>query len=351
MRYLHFLLIVPFVTTVYGETLHVGSGQAYYRIEDAVAAAKPGATIIVHPLPSDEPYKGVKLMIDKPNLTIQAENPNLPVVLDGAGVNYTGAGSTPRAIVQFCAHGSGGTLDGFVLRNAHNDTHNAAGVRISQANDVTISRCDIHDNDMGIMSNGRARQEGVEPLGANQLITHCCITDNGAKEEPGYNHNLYLGGDSVIIQYSEIARAKTGHNIKCRAYMIAIFKCSIHDAANREIDIVDGKGCTDVVLYGEAFISNCSIKKDPLCKGNRGCIHFGKDSGIANKGSLLLENNSIETPFSSPVIEITDGDSIELLDNVFSDAGSGAPSKLIKFHKVPVVLMSGNKIPQRWTTE
>ena len=350
MRYLHFLLIVLLASTVYGETLHVGSGQAYSRIEDAVAAAKPGAKIIVHPLSNGAAYKEVKLKIDKPNLTIQAATPNQPIVLDGDGVNYTGAGSTPRAIVQFCAHGSGGTLDGFVLRNAHNDSHNAAGVRISQANDVTISRCDIHDNDMGIMSDGRAGQQGVEPLGANQLITHCRITDNGSDKHPGYNHNLYLGGDSVTIQYSEIARATTGHNVKCRVHRVTISNCSIHDAANREIDLVDGKDCTDVP-GSAALISNCSIKKDALCQGNHGCIHFGKDGGAAHDGAIVLKNNSVETPFSSPVIELTDGKGVALYDNVFSDAGTGTHATLIKTHGNQIVKQSGNKIPQRWKVE
>ena len=382
MRYLHFILIVLFATTAYGETLHVGPDQAFSRIEDAVSAAKPGATIIVHPpRPNGAVYEEVKLMIDKPNLTIQAANPNDPVVLDGDGVNYTGAGSTPRAIVQFCAHGSGGTLDGFILRNAHNETHNAAGVRISQANNVTISRCDIFNNDMGIMSDGcvaarasgrgyasekagfedthfhtgtdlvgRAGKQGVEPLGANQLITHCRITDNGAEEEPGYNHNLYLGGDSVKIQYSEIARAKTGHNVKCRVHRVTISNCSIHDAANREIDLVDGKDCTDVP-GSNALISNCSIKKDPLCKGNRGCIHFGKDGGAAHDGALILNNNAIETPFSSPVIELTDGKDVVLFDNVFSDAGSGAPATLIKSHGNQKSIRAGNKIPDKWNLD
>ena len=347
MKYLHFILITLLALTAYGETLHVGSGQAYSRIEHAVKAAKPGAKIIVHPLPNGVAYKEVKLMIDKPNLTIQAANPNDPIVLDGDGVNYTGAGSTPRAIVQFCAHGSGGTLDGFILCNAHNDTHNAAGVRISQANDVTITRCSIHDNDMGIMSDGRAGRKDAEPLGANQLITHCRITDNGAEEEPGYNHNLYLGGDSVKIQYSEIARAKTGHNVKCRVRRVTISNCSIHDAANREIDLVDGKGCTDVP-GSNALISNCSIKKDPLCKGNHGCIHFGKDGGVDHDGAVVLKNNAIETPFSTPVIELSDGKGVALYDNVFSDAGSGAPATLIKVHGNQIVKESGNKIPQRW---
>ena len=348
MRYLHFILIALLASTVYGETLHVGPDQAFSRIEDAVAAAKPGATIIVHPpRPNGAVYEEVKLMIDKPNLTIQAANPNDPVVLDGEGVNYTGAGSTPRAIVQFCAHGSGGTLDGFILRNAHNETHNAAGVRISQANNVTISRCDIFNNDMGIMSDGRAGRKDAEPLGANQLITHCRITDNGAEEEPGYNHNLYLGGDSVTIQYSEIARATTGHNVKCRVHRVTISNCSIHDAANREIDLVDGKDCTDVP-GSAALISNCSIKKDALCQGNHGCIHFGKDGGVDHDGAVVLKNNAIETPFSTPVIELSDGKGVALYDNVFSDAGTGTLTTLIKTNGNQIVKQTGNKVPQRW---
>lgn len=347
-RLLFLLAVLLLVTNAFGKTLHVGPGQAFSRIEDALEAAAPGSRIIVHPLPNSEAYKEVKLMVSKPNLTIQAADPNQPIPLDGTGVNYTGAGSTPRAIVQFCAEGSGGTLDGFILCGAHNDTHNAAGVRISQANDVTISRCDIHGNDMGIMSDGRAGGKGVEPQGANQLVTHCRITENGAPEEPGYNHNLYLGGDSVTIQYSEIARAVTGHNVKCRVHRVTISNCSIHDAANREIDLVDGKNCTDV-SGSNALISNCSIKKDARCQGNHGTIHFGKDGGAAHDGGLVLKNNVIETPFSTPVIELTDGKGVVLNGNVFSDAGTGTAAVLVKTHGDQTVKQSGNEIPERWS--
>lgn len=348
MKRFLFLLAILLAANVYGKTLHVGPGQTYSRIEDALEAAKPDSRILVHPLPNGEAYKEVKLMVTKPNLTIQAADPNQPIPLDGTGVNYTGAGSTPRAIVQFCAEGSGGTLDGFILRNAHNDTHNAAGVRISQANDVTISRCDICGCDMGIMSDGRAAQKGVEAQGANQLITHCRITDNGAPEEPGYNHNLYLGGDSVTIQYSEIARAVTGHNVKCRVHRVVISNCSIHDAANREIDLVDGKNCTDV-SGSNVQIFRCSIKKDARCQGNHGCIHFGKDGGAAHDGAIIMRNNVIETPFSTPLIELSDGKGVGLYDNVFSDAGTGTSATLVKTRGEQTVKQSGNEIPERWT--
>ena len=53
MKCLNFLLIVLLASTVYGKTLQVGPGQAYSRIEDAVAAANAGDKIIVHPLPND----------------------------------------------------------------------------------------------------------------------------------------------------------------------------------------------------------------------------------------------------------------------------------------------------------
>ena len=38
---------------------------------------------------------------------------------------------------------------------AHNASHNGAGVRINQANDILVTHCEIHDNDMGVMSNGK----------------------------------------------------------------------------------------------------------------------------------------------------------------------------------------------------
>ena len=67
-------------------------------------------------------------------------------------------------------------------------------MRINQANHVAVRKCSIHDNDMGIMSNG----DGSLATAVDQRIEECRIWRNGDPAEPGHNHNLYLGGTSVI---------------------------------------------------------------------------------------------------------------------------------------------------------
>lgn len=81
------------------------------------------------------------------------------------------------------------------MSGAHNKSQNGAGVRINQANHVTIRNCNIHHNDAGIMSNGDVNTG----TGLNQRIEYCAIHHNGDLARPGWNHNLYLGGTSVRL--------------------------------------------------------------------------------------------------------------------------------------------------------
>ncbi len=278
--------------------LQVGSGKPFARIEDALAAAKAGDTIVVFPLPKNQPYEKVALQIRTAKLTLRAADKDR-VKLSGKGYDYSGAGKVPRAIVQFNAGADGCVLEGFELSDAHNQTHNGAGVRINQANDITVRRCDIHDNDMGIMSNG----DGTDRTGREQLIESCRIHSNGSDKEPGFNHNLYLGGTSVRLIACEVFKSTTGHNVKSRAHQTFILNCHIHDAANREIDLVDS--ADTVPAHSDAVLVGNIIVKDFNCTGNRGVIHFGQDGKKEHDGTLWLAHNSIITPYITPVVTLS----------------------------------------------
>ncbi|MFO1529574.1 MAG: right-handed parallel beta-helix repeat-containing protein [Kiritimatiellia bacterium] len=155
-----------------------------------MGAAAPGDVILVHPQAGNQAYQKVALAVNTPRLTIKAAGgAGERIPLNGAGGDYSGRGPVPRAIVQFNPGADGCVLEGFELLGAHNESHNGAGVRINQADDVTIRSCDIHHNDMGIMSNGDAAQGAA----GNQLIENCLVHHNGDPQEPGQNHNLYLG--------------------------------------------------------------------------------------------------------------------------------------------------------------
>ena len=149
-------------------TLEVGPGKRFTRIEEANAKAKPGDVIRVYPRPNNAPYEKVAVFVRQKNLTFKAvlSGANKRVILSGKGFEYSGRGSIPRALFQFNKGADNCILEGFELKGANNKSHNGAGVRINQANHITIRNCDIHHNNMGIMSNG----DGTPQTAINQVI-------------------------------------------------------------------------------------------------------------------------------------------------------------------------------------
>ena len=280
--------------------------------------AQPGDVIVVQPRPGNRAYERVALSVEKPRITIRAAAPTgTRVALSGRDFSYSGRGSVPRAIVQFNKNAGGGVLDGFEILDAHNESHNGAGVRINQANDVTVRNCDIHNNDMGVMSNG----DGLLECARNQRIEKCVIHHNGDPTEPGFNHNLYLGGASVMLTDCEVYSSVTGHNVKSRAHKIEVRDCFIHDAANRELDLVDA---SETAFPGsDAVLAGNKITKSTDCPGNRTVINFGQDGGKPRDGTLRLENNVIRTPFIAPVIQLSAPLArVALNHNIIENSGS-----------------------------
>lgn len=301
--------------------LEVGEGKAFSRIEDALRKAEPGDTIRVHALPGGRAYERPALLVRKPKVAfVGVRGPDgRRVRLDGTGFDYSGAGSTPRAIVQFDPGADGCALEGFELFGARNESANGAGVRINQAKDVTVRDCEIRGCDMGIMSNG----EVSKGTARNQRIEGCEIHENGTESDPGHNHNLYLGGTSVWIRGCHVWGSTTGHNVKSRAHLNWIEASWVHDSANREFDLVDEGGNTDVP-ESHAVLLGCAIAKAKEVPGNRAVIHFGQDGGKDHRGTLFLVHSTIVTPYRAPVVELSaPGASLVVGGTVIWDGGAG----------------------------
>ena len=313
-------LVLCIETIAIAATLEVGPGKRFDRIEKAIVVAKPGDTIEVYPLPGGQPYGRVAVSVNTARLTIRAADTEAGrrVTLSGRGFEYSGRGRTPRAIFQFNRGADYCVLEGFELTGASNNTDNGAGVRINQANHVTIRHCEIHHNDMGIMSNGNVSAR----TGINQLIEHCEIYSNGDDRLPGFNHNLYLGGTSATLRFSEVHHATTGHNVKSVAHFNRIEYSYVHHSSNREFDLV---GASDGAPPGaHAILLGNIIAKAPKTQGNRSVIHFGQQGGrgTGHGGRLYLVHNTIVTPFTSPVIDLSAAEArAVLLGNIFDDGG------------------------------
>ena len=332
-----FLSTVFFDVSVDPQTLQVGPDKPFQRIEEAVQAATEGDEIVVHPNRDGSPYRQPVLMIRKAKLKIRSADPEKPVMLDGAGYEYSGHGSIPRAIVQFDPGADGCVLDGFVLTNARNGSHNGAGVRINAANNVTVRNCVIHANDMGIMSGGEVSRR----TGAGQRIEKCKIFENGTDKDPGYNHNLYVGGTDVTVVECDISRSTTGHNLKSRAHRLFVINCVIHDSCNRELDLVDGVGNTDVP-ESDSFLVGNTIVKDSKCSGNKTVIHFGRDGAAHHTGTLWLIDNTIRTPFVSPIAHLSDGNGIVLIGNRINEKDPERKTELVR-RKDSGMIVAGEK--------
>ena len=301
---------------LFAGTLHVGPGKPFDRIEDANANAKAGDTILVHAREDNAPYMGTAVYVTEADLTFRAvpSKKGGLVPVNGKGFDYSGRGIVPRAIFQFNKGADNCVLEGFELYGAAGESHNGAGVRINQANHITIRNCDIHHNDMGIMSNGSVR----EKTGANQVIEHCLIHDNGTTQQPGLNHNLYLGGTSASVRFCNVHSSLTGHNIKSRAHHTRVIYSYVHDAANREFDLVDAAN-TGVANSDAGLMGNIIVKATP-CKGNKAVIHFGQDGGKPHSGTLYLIHNTIVTPYISPVVDLSETQArLKLVGNIICD--------------------------------
>jgi hypothetical protein len=311
------LLMLAFAA--HATELTVGPGKQFDRIEAALAKAKAGDTILVWPRAQGTPYINVTMYVTTPKLTIKAMRlkPEDRVALSGKGFDYSGRGKVPRAIVQFNPGADGCVLEGFRLAGAHNKSHNGAGVRIDQANDITIRQCEVYGNDMGIMSSG----DGTFKTAANQLIEGCLICLNGDPGEPGQNHNLYLGGTSATVCACEVHSPLTGHNIKSRAHLTKVLWCYVHDSANRELDLVDAQG--DTTYSGsDALVVGNIIVKSPRCQ-NHGVINFGQDGRHEHDGTIYLVNNTIVTPFITPVLTLSAAKGGAVIqNNIFWDASA-----------------------------
>jgi len=340
-RWIAAAALVVLAPLVSADTLNVGDGQPFARPEEALAKARAGDEIVLHPHKDGSPYAKVALLVRTPRVTIRSADAAHAVVLSGAGFEYSGRGAVPRAIVQFDPGAEGCVLENLELTAARNESFNGAGVRINQANNVTIRGCRIHHNDMGVMSNG----ELAAKTGANQLIEGCVITDNGTAKQPGQNHNLYLGGSSVTVRGCEIARSLTGHNLKSRAHFNWIEYNYLHDSANRELDLVDAAGNTDVPDSHAVLLGNFIVKKRGIT-GNKAVIHFGKDGKAAHDGTIYLAHNTIVTPYVSPVVDLSGGRGAVFLNNRIEDGGALQAGVLISSRRTGASFSgAGNALP------
>ena len=211
------------------DALLVGPGHKYAKPCQAIAAAKPGATIGID-AKGNGTYDGDVCAWSTDRLTIAGFNGMAHI--DAAGHNAQGKATWVIA-------GDHTTIRDVELSGSAVPDNNGAGIRQEGAG-LTVIDCYFHDNQDGILA-------GDNPA-SDIVIEDSEFARNGAGD--GYSHNMYINHvRSFTLEGSWSHDARVGHLVKSRALVNHILYNRITGQGGTdsyEIDLPNG-GLSDVI--------------------------------------------------------------------------------------------------------
>lgn len=256
-------------------------------------------------------------------------------VFDAKGLDLSGSGSVPRAILQF-TNASYWIVQHLEFKNAANGSDNGAAFRVTAGgHDITYRDVSIHDNNNGAMSDG--------PVSI--VIENSDIFHNGAND--GQSHNLYLMGDSVRLQGNYIHDSVGGQNVKLRVHTIELLYNLIANEGNYAIDFEQAAN-TDAANANAVMIGNVVVR-NPNAVNHGQTIVFGADSAdhIRNGSLYAINNTFVFTDQNTGFLHMLSpaaGSKAYFFNNVFHATASGVK---LAFDAASNGLMSGSN---NWVT-
>jgi parallel beta-helix repeat protein len=185
-----FVVIAPF--NVSAAILHVGPGQTYSAIQDAINAASPGDTIFIHESTYYE-HIGVHK-----SLTLQGEN-RAKTIIHGSDTGDVVFIVSPFVTISNLTITNG---DNGIITNTSDNTisensiinHEDNAIYLLYSSDTTITNNDIYNNSRGLNFD----------TSSNNLISNNNITDNN------YGMFLYSGSNNNLISTNSISNNEYG---------------------------------------------------------------------------------------------------------------------------------------------
>jgi hypothetical protein len=151
ISFIFLAVITPFVSRA--SVYQVGPGKIYTNISSLPRPLLAGDIVEIYYDPAyyKEAIKWTESGTIAGPIILMGMGSQMPVI-DGTGVDVSGAGAVPRALFQF--NGSNYIVENIAFQNAANG-NNGAGIRITGGGDnITIKDCKITYCDMGMMSDG-----------------------------------------------------------------------------------------------------------------------------------------------------------------------------------------------------
>src|SRR5688572_9582489 len=182
MRFYMLLLLGFVINAGNATTYHVGKGQTYSSIKEALSTAVEGDTVMVH----QGQYQEGNLIIDKSIVFIGVGRP----VLDGQKKYEVLSIKSDNVVV-----------DGFVVQNSgHSSMEELGGIKVYDSRNVTITRNELKHNFFGIYLH----------YGKNCLISYNRVSAS-AKEEQQIGNGIHCWkSDSLRIIGNTISGHRDG---------------------------------------------------------------------------------------------------------------------------------------------
>jgi len=256
---------VMLMPSVGADTLHVGSGQTYATIQDAINASSNGDTVYVHAGMYNE-----QIVVNKTISMIGESRTNTTV-------NGTGRGGEPTIHITVDLV----NISGFEIIGAEVDE---SGIFIANAENCTINDCYVHANtDMGIEAT----------YAHNLTISQCNVSYNGKSTGHGYNIYVEYSDDVTIINcgvhrpISEGSEEGYAYNVYCDTTERVV----IENVSARARGLTAPNGGYDIgikVKGGDyAVIRDCNVYQ------NKTGDSWFKGIHVTNSNHAVIENNTI----------------------------------------------------------
>lgn len=180
----------------------------------------------------------------------------------------------------FVIGGSDCIVDNIEFADAAVPDNNGAGIR-QEGCDLTVTNCYFTGNEMGVL--------GGAFTDCTVRLEHNIFSNNGSTQNPGYQHNIYIGNiDSLIFRYNySIDAIAEGHELKSRANTNIImynFIGNLTTEDSRTIDLPNG---------GTAVLVGNIIEQGPE-SANSNIFGYGQE-GLSNPSphNVWMTNNTI----------------------------------------------------------
>jgi hypothetical protein len=291
--------------------IRVGPDAAAKTLGAVVAGLKPGDVVEIAPGTYREVMKIRASGTPQAPIVIRGAAGEPRPVFDATGLDVSGKGGVPRAILQI--EGAYIVLEHLELTGARNGG-SADGVRLLGSTNATIRDCVIHHCDVGVFGDDKE----------TATIENCDVGFNSTKDWQGYAHNFYMHGNRVVVRNCRIHDSPFGQNFKTRAHYNELWYNLIADSDEGEVGPVDEharvKDGTGLANSNVLMVGNVVVSKPKRGGNDSKFVLFGaelKDSAGHN-GTLYMFNNLIAGSPEIIFIQLTDpGASLVARNNIF----------------------------------